>query len=202
MIMDYKQTKVSEGKMLYHLTALDNIESIIKKGLLCRETITPVTDVADQEIIEKRKALGLLSYVPFHFFAKNPFDGAVIKAYPETKFVYLTVYRSDAQKNNWKIIPRHPLKCNNGEIYAYNDGIAKMDWNLIDQRDYSNSDNKFACMAECLVYQKIDISDIRFIYVKEQSDSDFITKLLKDQKIEARPEIRINPNFFVGGSND
>ncbi|MDR3327696.1 MAG: DUF4433 domain-containing protein [Prevotellaceae bacterium] len=195
--MKYERTKVSDGKMLYHLTALDNIESIIEKGLLCREIITPVTDVADEEIIEKRKTLGLLSYVPFHFFAKNPFDGAVIKAYPETKFVYLTVYRLDAEKNNWKIIPRHPLKCDTKEIYTYNDGIIKMDWELINQRDYSNSDSKFACMAECLVYEKLDISDIRFIDVKEQADANLIIGLLKTQKVMQAPQIRVNPNFFV-----
>jgi hypothetical protein len=128
------------------------MESIVKNGLLCREIVTPVTDVADKEIIEKRKALGLLIYVPFHFLAKNPFDGAVIKAHPKTKFVYLTVYRSDAQKNKWEIIPQHPLKCNSDEIYDYNDGITKMNWELIDKRDYSDPDCKFACMAECLVY--------------------------------------------------
>jgi hypothetical protein len=77
-----------------------------------------------------------------------------------------------------------------------------MNWELIDKRDYSDPDCKFACMAECLVYQKLEIRNIRFIYVKEQYDSDFITKLLKDQKIGMLPEIRINPNFFVGGSND
>jgi hypothetical protein len=202
IIMSYRQGKVSEGKMLYHLTALDNMESIIKNGLLCRETITPITDVADEEIIEKRKALGLLSYVPFHFFVKNPFDGAVIKAHPETKFVYLTVYRSDAQKNKWKIIPQHPLKCNRDEIYDYNDGSTKMNWGLIDKRDYSDPDCKFACMAECLVYQKLEICNIRFIDVKEQSDADFIKELFEDQKAKQHPSVRISPNFFVGGSND
>ncbi|GMO15559.1 MAG: hypothetical protein Pg6A_01710 [Termitinemataceae bacterium] len=96
--MSYERTKVSDGKMIYHLTALDNIESIIRHGLLCRENINPITDVADQEIIEKRRVMGLLSYVPFHFFVKNPFDGAVIKNHFDTKFVYLSVYRSDAKK--------------------------------------------------------------------------------------------------------
>jgi len=57
MGMDYKRIKISEGKLLYHLTALDNVESIIKNALLCREIINPITDVADPKIIEKRREL-------------------------------------------------------------------------------------------------------------------------------------------------
>jgi len=198
MGMDYKRIKISEGKLLYHLTALDNVESIIKNGLLCREIIRPITDVADPEIIEKRRELGLLSYVPFHFFAKNPFDGAVIKKHPETKFVYLTVYRKDAQRGNWKIIPRHPLKCEKSEIYSYDIGLTQMNWDLIERRRFTDPDCKFACMAECLVHQKLDIHDIRCIHVKEHVDAEYVQQLLKSIPAPL-PQVKVSSNFFVGG---
>ncbi|GMO15555.1 MAG: hypothetical protein Pg6A_01700 [Termitinemataceae bacterium] len=55
-------------------------------------------------------------------------------------------------------------------------------------------------MAECLAPQKLDISAIRFIDVKEQADCDYITNILKD--IQQKPMVRTSPNFFVGGFND
>ena len=44
-----------EGKLLYHLTALENIESIFKNGLLPRNKIkSHFTNVADDRILEER----------------------------------------------------------------------------------------------------------------------------------------------------
>lgn len=48
-----------EGKLLYHLTELKNLESIIDFGLvprkILRENTVTFGDVADPEIIHKRK---------------------------------------------------------------------------------------------------------------------------------------------------
>ena len=52
-----------EGKLLYHLTELKNLESIIDSGLvprkILRENTVTFGDVADPEIIRKREGLGL-----------------------------------------------------------------------------------------------------------------------------------------------
>ena len=60
-----------EGKLLYHLTELKNLESIIDFGLvprkILRENTVTFGDVADPEIIRKRESLGLDGYIPFHF---------------------------------------------------------------------------------------------------------------------------------------
>lgn len=51
------------GKLLYHLTKLDNLESIIKYGLLPRKKVIEQKinfgDIANPEIISKRTELGL-----------------------------------------------------------------------------------------------------------------------------------------------
>ena len=37
----------------------------------------PFSDVADCDILESRRVFDLDTMVPFHFFARNPFDGRV-----------------------------------------------------------------------------------------------------------------------------
>nr|WP_051514417.1 DarT ssDNA thymidine ADP-ribosyltransferase family protein [Nitrincola nitratireducens] len=60
------------GKLLYHLTALDNLESILQNGLQSRAALqeNKFEDVADSEILKSRQQHGLDQFVPFHFFAK------------------------------------------------------------------------------------------------------------------------------------
>ncbi|MBQ0693302.1 DarT ssDNA thymidine ADP-ribosyltransferase family protein [Providencia stuartii] len=100
---------IKTKKLIYHLTSLKNIRNILIEGLKPRVDIKKFHDIADKEIIEDRKKHQLDSYVPFHWFSRNPFDGRVQKNFPNEKFVLITIKRELAQKENWKIILRHPL---------------------------------------------------------------------------------------------
>lgn len=99
---------IKDQKLLYHLTCLDNVPSILDQGLLPRSKVDRFTDVADSEIIRSRQDLHLEHKVPFHFFAGNPFDGRVQKDHPGKQFVLFTVHRDVAAGNNWEVIPCHP----------------------------------------------------------------------------------------------
>ena len=50
---------IKDGKLLYHLTAIDNLENIFNNGLLSRKDALDKklirSDIADYEIIKKRK---------------------------------------------------------------------------------------------------------------------------------------------------
>ena len=56
--------KIREGKLLYHLTQLSNLDSIISHGLVPRSVLEQhgafFSDVADSEIMRKRKAFLLI----------------------------------------------------------------------------------------------------------------------------------------------
>lgn len=100
---------IKEQKLPYHLTSVENLDGIFQGGLKPRAELIDFQDVADSEILRKRKVLELDSYAPFHWFAANPFDGSVQRNNPDVKFVLNSVYRSIAKQNAWKVIPRHPL---------------------------------------------------------------------------------------------
>lgn len=141
---------IKEQKLLYHLTSVENLDGIFQGGLKPRTELTAFKDIADSEILKKRKALELDSYVPFHWFAANPFDGSVQRNNPDVKFVLISVYRSTAQKNGWKVIPRHPLANDSIQLLDYDEGFEAIDWEVMNSREYHDAHCKSICMAECL----------------------------------------------------
>lgn len=71
-------TAPSTGKLIYHITSIDNLPSILKFGLLSRKCLLQnrdihFTDIADPEILNKRERYkeALSQYVLFHFFCQK-----------------------------------------------------------------------------------------------------------------------------------
>jgi hypothetical protein len=159
-----EKKKIEDQFLLYHLTSVENLESIFRDGLKPRADLTDFADVADAEILTKRKTLELDRFVPFHWFAKNPFDGRVQGDNPDKRFVLICVRRLFAQKNEWKIIPRHPLAGDEIELLEYDKGFEAIDWELMNARDYSNSKCKSVCMAECLSPEVVKVKDFIMLF--------------------------------------
>jgi len=141
---------IKDQKLLYHLTSVENLDGIFKDGLKPRAGLSGFKDVADAEILKKRQALQLDNYVPFHWFAKNPFDGSVQRNRPEAQFVLISVYRSTAKQYGWKVIPRHPLAGDSIQLLDYEQGFEAIEWDVMSSRDYLDPHCKSICMAECL----------------------------------------------------
>jgi len=160
-------TDIREQKLIYHLTSLENMQAILDVGLLPRSKLHNFIDVADPEIINSRKGLRLENYVPFHFFAKNPFDGRVQRDRPEKRFVLIAIQRSVARANGWKIISKHPLAGDEIELHDYDAGMESIDWQVMNKRDYSNQYCKCVCMAECLAPGPVSSSLFHSILVKD-----------------------------------
>lgn len=135
------------------------MHNILKEGLLPRSMLQDFKDIADQEIIKERKAYNLEKYVPFHWFAKNPFDGRVQVDRPNDKFVLIAVSRDLARRNNWKIIPQHPLSQNELQLLDYQEGFEKINWETMNKRDYSDAECKRICMSECLSPGAVPVND-------------------------------------------
>lgn len=96
-------------KLLYHLTHIDNLDSIIENGLLSRNQAIQRgllnQDIANHDILESRQLNHLDDYVLFHFSPYTAFDNAVRYEYGAENFVYITVYRSYAEYSRFKIVP-------------------------------------------------------------------------------------------------
>lgn len=190
---------IKDQKLLYHLTALENLESILKHGLISRSQAYEkgFKDIADEEIIDSRKNYSLDEFVPFHFFTKNPFDGSVQKNYPDIEFVLITVQRAFAEKQGWSIIPLHPLSNEKFELLSYKDGVQAVNWELMEQRDYSNRECKQACMAECLSPKPVLARDFHSVFVKNDETKRTVNQIKEDFKADFY--VNVNSAMFVSG---
>jgi hypothetical protein len=165
---------IKDQKLLYHLTRISNIDGILAGGLKPRAELVDFEDIADGEIIANRKHLSLEKYVPFHWFAGNPFDGRVQGDRPGEPFVLITVKRILAANRNWKVIPRHPLAASNIELMDYAEGFSAIDWEAMNRRDYHDPHSKSVCMAECLSPTMIIPSEFFKIFVDSDESATYV----------------------------
>jgi hypothetical protein len=186
---------IKEQSLVYHLTSVENLDGIFKDGLKPRASLSNFVDVADCEILKKRKALNLDCYVPFHWFAANPFDGRVQLDRPKSKFVLISVYRSFARSQGWKVIPYHPLADDAIQLLDYNAGFQAIDWFLMSTRDYQNTQCKNVCMAECLSPDMVAPESFARIY----APNDAVRELCeaKMRLVGLKTPISVNPGMFL-----
>lgn len=187
-----------DGKLLYHLTSMENMAGILEKSLLPRTQLQVFDDIADSEIILMRQEHDLDEYIPFHFFAKNPFDGKVQKMNPEKSFAIITIRRTYARDNGFLIIPRHPLSDGDLRILDYNTGIERIDWCMMDKKDFSDRYCKNCCMAECITSQPISHNDFHSVFVRDEHDKRSLEKLERRMHSEISLRINVSKYMFIG----
>ncbi|QXE12051.1 MULTISPECIES: DarT ssDNA thymidine ADP-ribosyltransferase family protein [Pseudomonas] len=185
---------IKDQKLLYHLTSVENLDGIFRDGLKPRAGLSGFKDVADAEILKKRQALQLDNYVPFHWFAKNPFDGSVQRSRPEAQFVLISVYRSTAKQYGWKVIPRHPLAGDSIQLLDYEQGFEAIEWNVMSSRDYLDPHCKSICMAECLAPGVVKPDAFFKIFTpSEEVDALCVAKL---QAADVNVQTSVNQRMF------
>lgn len=183
---------IKTGKWIYHLTELSNLDSILEHGLLSRKNLIEreliFEDIADQEIISKRKQLGLDDYVPFHFHPYSSFDKAVKSTYFDREFIYICVSREWARDNEFKILTTHPTSAQASDLYDYDEGLENIDWVAMHTKGTENARIKHIKMAECLTNIIILPEYFQCIGV-----SNYKTKALVQEKLKAYGSI--NPPY-------
>ena len=192
--------KLKTGSLLYHITALSNLENIFHIGLKPRCNITTFTDTADIEIIEDREANNYTKRIPFHFYAKTPYAWSVINNHQDKDFVYIVIYREYAKSKNFVITPSHP-EHNGFSIYEYNTGFNLIDWDSMQTKDYQNNETKQTCLAECLSPENMTIpcTDFVSLWVKDTQTKDKVERMYNKIKGERVLPFHINIRDFCFG---
>lgn len=191
---------IKNGKLIYHLTSLENLDSIISNGLLPRNMLSlnyiGFEDVADPQILAERDIYNLANYVPFHFYAKNPFDYVVQNNNPDTEFVYICLHRDTAECKNFRILPKHPLAAHiPPDLYNYAEGINAIDWDIMEEKDYIDRSSKATCLAEALFPGIVPVSDFQSIVVKSIFTQIEVKKILRNYNVDS-VFVDVRPNYF------
>ena len=82
--------------------------------------------------------------------------------------IYLCISRKKAQCDKYKILPKHPLSESECQLYYYDEGFEKIDWETLQEKNRSDSYAKQVKMAECLTDKTISIDEFYYIYVKSE----------------------------------
>lgn len=188
-------------KLLYHLTEIDNLDSILKYGLLPRKLILEqsikFTDVADPNIIDKRTELGLDGFTPFHFHPYSAFDVAVKHAHNPKEMMYICITRELARYNNFYILPQHPLSSDDFELFGYDEGFDKIDWDTLMEKNRTDTYAKEVKMAECLTDLIIPPKCFQCIYVPSIEARQIVTDILEKHGIDCPPPfVNVQPMWF------
>ena len=192
---------VKSGKLLYHLTELKNLESIIRFGLIPRKVLLENTvtfeDIANPEIIVKRERLGLDEYIPFHFHPYTAFDLAVKKQHANDEMMYICISRKLARKNNFKVLQKHPLSLEDYQLYDYEEGFKRIDWDTMAKIGLTDSDSKQTKMAECLSAKVILVDCFLCFYVPSEQLKEFVENTLRAYGVEFPPPfVNVMPQWF------
>jgi len=110
-------------------------------------------------------------------------------------FVLITVHRELAEREGWKVIPRHPLANDEFELLDYLEGFKAIDWQLMNKRDYSDPISKSVCMAECLSQRTEPVS---FFYTVFVPSADIERIVITDaSKHRHAIDVVVNENMFL-----
>jgi hypothetical protein len=186
---------------LYHITHMQNLQSILQRGLLSHNTARNgghiSTDISDPQVQERRvrsepiHRRSLHDYVPLYFNPKNPMlyrrstiqNNLVILAidrrvltYPDTIF---TDGNAAATQTNF---------------YSGFQNLDELNWHCINSRYWNDHpDGKRIKCSEALVYPMIESASILRIYCQNSSVKESIIRIT-DNFPNVRVEIR--PNFY------
>ena len=197
---------------LCHFTHIDNLNSILKEGLLPEEEVErrkiKLTSIADAEVksVRRNKTIPLSKYqgktvsqfVPLYISAKNP-------------MLYKILYGYKIPPENVIIIKVDTLKIIKGD-YCFFDGNAasefskayirleqleKLDWKAIKQSSWADDEEKRKKCAEFLVYPKVEPQDFYQIVVFNEKTKTKVEEILKKHNFQLKGKVEINSNYYI-----
>jgi hypothetical protein len=202
------------GKYFFHFTHLQNLDSIVKHGILStnkkKELGIEHLNVASESIQERRSSMSVTctpngkvhDYVPFYFCSMNPMVLSVINsknvdqqfiiffAIPVEKILDTNVIFTDASANT-DIPPNF-----------YNDpnDLDKLDWTAIQSKKWGHKDKDelHRRMAEVLIKDSVSIDMISHIIVWNEGIKKYVEENFKENKVKS-PNITyqpLNSNYY------
>lgn len=189
-------TDFKNYKYVFHITNIKNIPNILQHGLLPRAELKVFVDVSDHKIIDGRTKYNLENYVPFHFMYKSAFDYNIQKNNANETFVYIVIKREVA-KENWKIIPYHPLSKHPitnefPEMFDYEKGIEEIEWDFMGHgkdflKEHENNEHgkkliHITGMAECLSPGAVPVSKFHGIVTRTEESKKSVMDMIETHK--------------------
>jgi len=187
------------GRFVYHFTYIDNLEEIIKNGLLSTNLKTKKgikhKDIANNEIQRRRSEMevtcgprGVIhDYVPFYFTKRSSMLLNVIKGknVDQEGIIYLAIPIEAVEDKSVVFSNSSANTLTPPKFYSDATDLDKLNWDIIDKWVWVPSPERLKQekMAELLIHDQVNFSDISFIVVWNSHVGDHVKKLLKNNGI-------------------
>ena len=197
------------GKYIFHFTDVRNLDSIIKNALLCTNEKDRLGikhhDIANQTIQARRDQMDVTvgpggkvhDYVPFYFSSINPMLLSLLnhKNCDQNLIIYLCVKIERLDKDDAVFTSASANTATPPTFYDDSSQIDELDWDLILNRKWKmeSDEDKHKKMAEALIYNKVDISEIDAIVVYNDGVKKVVEKIFKQNEVKA-PDILFEHN--------
>lgn len=193
---------------IHHITHIDNLESILKNGILPRNLLKNdgFTDTANQEIILKRYELN--DYIPFHINELQikhgiAYNHEVFNSEGRENIIVFSLKYIEYNENSHKLFVYHPIsswgfEVKNFEIYQdnLNAHYKELPYNNFGP-DYNKQKVQNFFMSEILFKDRVDFSLIECIFVYNEEAEMKVKKVL--QKYDVEKNVEIKQEFYKKG---
>lgn len=193
-----------KGKFFFHFTHINNLEEIIKEGLLStnekiKKKISHL-NVASKDIQCTRHQMQVScgnggyvhDYVPFYFCPRTPMFLSIIRSrnFDQPYFIHLAVSIEKLTQEKFIFTNKAAnRRFEPPEFYDSPSKLNKLNWTQIESRAWGARDDslKHQKMAEALCYKNFDICDVDYIVVWDKSYGDEIRRLFEENEKKCPP---------------
>ncbi len=167
--------KIIKLKPFYHITHIDNLKSILEKGIFSRSKCTgnniQIKDIADREVLAKRiiQNHDIVRYVPLYFASNTPMLYNVMNKYKEN-VVMLEISKEIIALENTYFTNGNYASDETDGVYDNIRNLEKLEWDIIysTRPAYNNvADHSYksARMSEILVMDYLPVKYIKGFYL-------------------------------------
>jgi O-acetyl-ADP-ribose deacetylase (regulator of RNase III) len=187
-------------KSLYYITHIDNVPSILQRGILSHAVVEdrniPFTPIYDREIVSNRRRKStpsgdtLWDFANLYFQPRNPMLYRVMNEKSRSDIVIIAV-RPDVLSLPDIFISTGNAASEQSEILPAKEGIKVVSqmWDVINNEWWKTEDgSKRKIMAECLVPDLVRPEYVQAIYVANHAAADKVRTLLPQSEIPVVPE--------------
>jgi hypothetical protein len=186
------------------MTHIDNLASILRHGLLAHNNPFQKVDISNSQVNRRRAAnepvygRPIHDYVPFYFNARNAMLYASQKNFGDA--VILLGFNLRLIEKSGIVVTNGNASCNDTLFSGETSYLDNLDW----QRVFSHSwcqygvyddELKREMMAEVLLFDRVEISELEVIFCSSPSIANYIRANFALGNVEVRVDTK---QFFMG----
>ena len=201
----------SEIRNLYYITLMDNLPSILEKGILSHERIeeehVQTERIYNIDIVNRRRKKNtpdeksLWSYANLYFQPRNPMMYSVVHEKGAKDLAVVSVAKEILQTPGVFITDGNAANAPT-QFYCPSNGLKmlRQQWEIVQNEWWNNLDgSKRKIMAECLVPNSVGPELINSVYVADEETRRSVLGKIGSPSISVIPEPRM---FFQPNSRD